>query len=145
MFHLFTLKKVLENSTRNYLRLTLKHSSFRATTAQFSPDQRYVIVDVNKTENTGKNEQLKYPLIWLRDNCQCSSCIDSQTKSRIIDWAKFDFKNAQPKNISVSQFIKILHGILSDLISSCVSRLLYFMLEDLVFSWVCWSFSSPKE
>lgn len=105
MFHLFTLKRILENSTRNYLRLTLKYSSFRATAAQFSPDQRYVIVDVNKTENTGKNEQHKYPLIWLRDNCQCTSCFDAPTKSRIIDWTKFDFKNAQPKHISVSKFI----------------------------------------
>lgn len=102
MFHLFTLKKVLENSTRNYLRLTLKYSNFRATAAHFTPDQSYVIVDVNSTENTAKNEQLKYPLIWLRDNCQCSSCFDSQTKSRILDWTNFDFKNAKPKNIFVS-------------------------------------------
>lgn len=103
MFHLFTSKKVFENSVRNYLRLALKHSSYRATAAHFTPGQRYVTVDVNCTENTTQNEQLKYPLIWLRDNCQCSQCFDPQTRSRMHDWTTFDFKNAQPQNIAVSK------------------------------------------
>lgn len=103
MFHLFTSKKVFENSVRNYLRLALKHSSYRATAAHFTPGQRYVTVDVNCTKNTTKNEQLKYPLIWLRDNCQCSHCFDPQTRSRMHDWTTFDFKNAQPQNIAVSK------------------------------------------
>ncbi|KAJ0182214.1 hypothetical protein K1T71_001583 [Dendrolimus kikuchii] len=35
-------------------------------------------------------EDLKFPYIWLRDNCQCEQCYHKSAKSRILDWLKFD-------------------------------------------------------
>lgn len=38
--------------------------------------------------------KLQYPLVWLRDNCQCSSCFHGSSRSRTIDWENF---NTNPK------------------------------------------------
>lgn len=38
-----------------------------------------------------KSEELKFPLVWLRDNCQCSQCFHTVSNSRTIDAEKFDF------------------------------------------------------
>jgi Gamma-butyrobetaine hydroxylase-like, N-terminal len=45
--------------------------------------------------------KLEFPVIWLRDNCQCSACFDPQTYTRLIDWDTFDF-NLQLNAIEVS-------------------------------------------
>ncbi|ALC48164.1 CG14630 [Drosophila busckii] len=45
-------------------------------------DQRYV-------ELTQKNgEQLKYPSVWLRDNCQCPDCFYAATSTRKSNWER---------------------------------------------------------
>uniref|UniRef100_A0A1B0CGH6 Putative gamma-butyrobetaine2-oxoglutarate dioxygenase n=1 Tax=Lutzomyia longipalpis TaxID=7200 RepID=A0A1B0CGH6_LUTLO len=36
------------------------------------------------------NRLMHFPLVWLRDNCQCSQCFDPPTYSRIINWYNFD-------------------------------------------------------
>lgn len=102
---MFGLSKVLGLS-KKCLRIDLKNASFSAASAEKSSDNRHMIVQFNNSENATKAEQLKYPLIWLRDNCQCSSCFHTQTKSRSIDWTKFNHKNAQFKSVSVSSFQK---------------------------------------
>lgn len=104
MFRLFKIRHIFEHSTRNYLRMISKPSSFKAAAAKTSSDRRFMIIDVNKRDDSAKTEQMKYPLIWLRDNCQCSSCFDAQSKSRTIDWTQFDFQNAHPKSILVSLY-----------------------------------------
>lgn len=43
----------------------------------------YLILEKNTKET------YKYPLVWLRDNCQCSSCFHENSSSRTIDWEKF--------------------------------------------------------
>lgn len=48
-----------------------------------------------------KLEELKFPLIWLRDNCQCSQCFHAMSNSRTIDAEKFNF-NIQPSLTVVS-------------------------------------------
>lgn len=113
MFRLFTIRNILGYSSRNYLKVISKPSSFKAAAAKTSSDQRFMIIDVNKSDDAAKREQLKYPLIWLRDNCQCSSCFDAQSKSRTIDWTQFDFQNAHPKSISVSVTYGFVYGFLS--------------------------------
>ncbi|KAL9878527.1 gamma-butyrobetaine dioxygenase [Glossina fuscipes] len=35
-------------------------------------------------------ELLKYPSVWLRDNCYCNACFHPITKSRIHNWDEFD-------------------------------------------------------
>lgn len=101
MFSLSRVTKVLNISSQKCLHQMAKKASVLAA-AKTSPDNRYMLVDVNNEEDVSKNAQLKYPLVWLRDNCQCSKCFDAQTKSRILDWTKFKFENAQPKSINVS-------------------------------------------
>lgn len=41
---------------------------------------------------------LKFPYVWLRDNCQCELCFHQSAKSRIIDWSGFNL-NIKPKNV----------------------------------------------
>ncbi|XP_053618114.1 gamma-butyrobetaine dioxygenase-like [Plodia interpunctella] len=43
-------------------------------------------------------EQLKFPYVWLRDNCQCDQCFHKSAKSRILDWSKFNI-NVKPKEV----------------------------------------------
>lgn len=104
-FKMFGLLKVL-GLTKKCLRINVKDASFFAASAEKSSDNRHMIVRFNNSENAQKDEQLKYPLIWLRDNCQCPNCFHSQTKSRSIDWTKFNHKNSQFKSVSVSNFQK---------------------------------------
>ncbi|XP_055309057.1 gamma-butyrobetaine dioxygenase-like [Sitodiplosis mosellana] len=103
-----SVKKVLESSVQKYLKTTIKSASFSAESVKTSTDHRYVVVGINKSGSKSDCEQLKYPLVWLRDNCQCSSCFDAPTKSRIIDWTKFDLKNAQPKSVSINKQLEVI-------------------------------------
>ncbi|CAG9796274.1 unnamed protein product [Diatraea saccharalis] len=52
--------------------------------------------DYLKVEIAGDN--LKFPHVWLRDNCQCEQCFHSSAKSRIFDWSKFDL-DIKPKGV----------------------------------------------
>ncbi|GLG99378.1 uncharacterized protein GBIM_05850, partial [Gryllus bimaculatus] len=47
---------------------------------------------------------LKYPWIWLRDNCQCSSCFNPKLQSRTIDWRTFDI-TVNPKSLHINNNI----------------------------------------
>lgn len=31
----------------------------------------------------------EYPLVWLRDNCQCSACFNQSSQSRTINFSQF--------------------------------------------------------
>ncbi|KAK7791562.1 hypothetical protein R5R35_011063 [Gryllus longicercus] len=44
---------------------------------------------------------MKYPWLWLRDNCQCKTCFNPQMQSRTIDWKYFD-TSVHPKSYSRS-------------------------------------------
>ncbi|XP_049792672.1 gamma-butyrobetaine dioxygenase-like isoform X2 [Schistocerca nitens] len=43
-------------------------------------------------------EHHKFPIMWLRDNCQCPKCFNSQQMSRIIYWDELD-TNVKPADI----------------------------------------------
>lgn len=58
-------------------------------------DDKYVVL------NCDERKSFKYPVIWLRDNCQCTECFHGGSMSRIIDWSKFNV-NVKIDNISVS-------------------------------------------
>lgn len=51
--------------------------------------------------NSDVDKTLKFPSIWLRDNCQCSECFHVGSTSRTIDWEKFDV-TVSPKEVWVS-------------------------------------------
>ncbi|KXJ77743.1 hypothetical protein RP20_CCG006748 [Aedes albopictus] len=43
----------------------------------------------------------EFPLVWLRDNCQCSGCFHPGSHSRILNWELFDVDKVQVKECSV--------------------------------------------
>lgn len=62
-------------------------------------DQFVVLRDAKK--------KFEYPIIWLRDNCQCEKCFDAKTHTRIIDWDTFDFK-VLPTSIEVNYILYLV-------------------------------------
>ncbi|XP_053692645.1 gamma-butyrobetaine dioxygenase-like [Sabethes cyaneus] len=64
------------------------------------PDQthRHLVV-----EFASDGQRLEFPLVWLRDNCQCSKCFHQKSYSRIHDWELFDVEAAQcPQSVTLS-------------------------------------------
>jgi gamma-butyrobetaine dioxygenase len=59
--------------------------------------QKRLAQDYLKVEVTG--ESLKFPHVWLRDNCQCDACFHRSANSRFIDWSQFDL-NVKPRDVS---------------------------------------------
>lgn len=43
----------------------------------------------------------EFPLVWLRDNCQCEECFDPATTSRKIDWETLFFDKANLRDAKV--------------------------------------------
>uniref|UniRef100_A0A1B6F0H0 Gamma-butyrobetaine dioxygenase n=1 Tax=Cuerna arida TaxID=1464854 RepID=A0A1B6F0H0_9HEMI len=46
--------------------------------------------------------ELRYPHLWLRDNCQCPSCFHKTSSSRVINIEQFKF-DSQPIKTSISE------------------------------------------
>lgn len=67
-------------------------------------DQLIILVD-----NDGRF--LEFPIIWLRDNCQCLNCFHEPTNTRTIDWDNFNF-NVEPRKVKVSYFESIIKFLL---------------------------------
>lgn len=59
-----------------------------------SVENRFVVI-------ANEDVKYKYPLIWLRDNCQCPNCYHIHSKSRTINW-ELNRYNTEPKSVSVS-------------------------------------------
>ncbi|XP_017479380.1 PREDICTED: gamma-butyrobetaine dioxygenase-like [Rhagoletis zephyria] len=49
-------------------------------------DGKYVVVQHEQKNNA----TMKFPSVWLRDNCYCEQCFHQSSKSRRIDWDNFD-------------------------------------------------------
>lgn len=88
--------KVFTSNVRKMFRKILSYPrSFSTTGISFQnllnvrvENEKFVVLEKNQ-------EKLKFPGIWLRDNCQCSSCFDKKSQSRKIDWENF------PKDVSI--------------------------------------------
>lgn len=59
--------------------------------------------------------EIKYPAVWLRDNCQCNQCYHKGSNSRTIDWCNFD-ANVKPDKVWVS--LEIFFEVLADISAS---------------------------
>lgn len=44
----------------------------------------------------------EFPLVWLRDNCQCSACFHPGSHSRILNWESFDVDGVELASCSVT-------------------------------------------
>lgn len=49
-------------------------------------------------------KSLEYPVIWLRDNCQCEECFHQPTHTRTLDWDCFNF-DVQLEDFDVKTFL----------------------------------------
>lgn len=45
---------------------------------------------------------MKFPVTWLRDNCQCPKCFHSGSTSRVLDWQEAKVVKSLPTAIDVS-------------------------------------------
>ncbi|XP_026283001.1 gamma-butyrobetaine dioxygenase [Frankliniella occidentalis] len=48
------------------------------------------------------SDEMRFPFVWLRDNCQCSVCFHTDSRSRTIDVQTFDI-NSKPTEVKVSR------------------------------------------
>lgn len=48
----------------------------------------------------GSKNSLRFPGIWLRDNCQCEVCYSENAQSRRIDYSDFSFE-VKAENVEV--------------------------------------------
>lgn len=58
-------------------------------------NEKFVVVQEESDVDVSLNpstEPLKFPGVWLRDNCYCEQCFHPTSKSRKHDWDKFDVK-----------------------------------------------------
>ena len=70
-------------------------------------NDKYVIVQ----EQSAHAERMKFPNVWLRDNCSCSKCFHETSQSRSLDWGKFDL-GIKVKSLKVC-FSKFENNILN--------------------------------
>lgn len=90
------LPKVLRRCNRAFYR-----SALCTDKVNVRSDDKYVVLKCDE------NKSLKYPIVWLRDNCQCKECFHGGSMSRIIDWSKFNV-NVKIDSVSVSAFLTLI-------------------------------------
>lgn len=62
----------------------------------FGPKSRIVAIEHG-------DQLMKFPVTWLRDNCQCSKCFHPGSTSRILTWEDAKVVKSEPANINVSE------------------------------------------
>lgn len=85
-------------SCRHAIGQLLRQVRHHATSAsaQLLDHRRYVEL----TQVDGR--PLKYPSVWLRDNCQCSECFHGATRARKSHWERGPL-NAQAERVSYDE------------------------------------------
>lgn len=76
-------------------------STFKSAFRRLVTQVPKVTEDSASVEVPLQNTVEKYPLVWLRDNCQCEKCFHAATNSRIIQWDSFSV-NVKAKSVEVS-------------------------------------------
>lgn len=56
----------------------------------------------NLTVELVDGQRYEFPLVWLRDNCQCPACFHPGSYSRVINWERFDPEAAVIRECAVS-------------------------------------------
>lgn len=99
MFKLRVLGKVHSLGVSRQL---VKASSSLTQVNVFSDADSKVVVlsGVSAKSLKSSTTYIKYPAIWLRDNCQCDHCYHKGSNSRMVDWCNFDV-NVKPDRVWV--------------------------------------------
>nr|XP_018917412.1 PREDICTED: gamma-butyrobetaine dioxygenase isoform X2 [Bemisia tabaci] len=98
---------------RNLMRSIGSVFSRRCWTVSTEKEDRFIVLtdETNRLDSTqlgAKTKRLIFPSIWLRDNCQCPRCFDTQANSRTIDMMHFDWKvKPEQAQISAAQQLKV--------------------------------------
>ncbi|XP_013109874.2 gamma-butyrobetaine dioxygenase [Stomoxys calcitrans] len=82
----------------------------RFISASVENDKFVVVLQSNsQTESSSSSSlaPLKFPSVWLRDNCCCAQCFHPTSKSRKHDWDKFDV-NVRVKQLQTNEQTKQL-------------------------------------
>lgn len=66
---------------------------------------KYVIVQRHKSCD---NATMKFPSVWLRDNCCCEQCFHQSSKSRRINWDHFDTE-VMALDVQVSLILMLIY------------------------------------
>lgn len=75
----------------------LQHYCTASPIGSLNLDQKHKRLVVKWKESEKLDE---YPLVWLRDNCQCSKCFNAAAKSRTIDFGAFSLHSKPVKAVS---------------------------------------------
>ncbi|XP_060661590.1 gamma-butyrobetaine dioxygenase [Drosophila nasuta] len=73
------------------------NNSVRSITAKIL-DQRYIELRAANDEHP-----LKFPSIWLRDNCQCSECFHGATRARKSHWERGPVSHAAAQAVNFDE------------------------------------------
>lgn len=87
---------------------------FRRLISASVENDKFVVIQPDQSSSAAASspsattsvEPLKFPSVWLRDNCCCTQCFHPTSKSRKHDWDKFDV-NVRVEKLQVSEFPKI--------------------------------------
>ncbi|KAJ1522645.1 hypothetical protein ONE63_001817 [Megalurothrips usitatus] len=52
--------------------------------------------------NPKRSDEMSFPFVWLRDNCQCSECFHQDSQSRTIIMESFNI-NSKPETLKITQ------------------------------------------
>ena len=63
------------------------------------------------------HKSYEFPIIWLRDNCQCQECFDKVTYSRKIDWETFNLNVETLRDAKVRLIDELMWFMTSSLLS----------------------------
>uniref|UniRef100_A0A182Y3J0 Uncharacterized protein n=1 Tax=Anopheles stephensi TaxID=30069 RepID=A0A182Y3J0_ANOST len=60
-------------------------------------------VDTNRARVVLRVDTARYefPVVWLRDNCQCERCFHGGSSSRVLDWERFDVDRVKVMQVRV--------------------------------------------
>lgn len=73
----------------------------RLLSTQLINDGRVLVVQEDANDSHPlKPHAMKFPTIWLRDNCQCSECFHDTTKSRKINWERCNNIGARASKVT---------------------------------------------
>ncbi|CAL1265116.1 unnamed protein product [Larinioides sclopetarius] len=107
-----TFRGLLNSARKSELNITrqIQNTGLRAgATAAFAADDDHTTITrtfptSHHSLKIGFQDNLacNFYYIWLRDNCQCSSCIHSESKQKMVDTASLDL-NIKPESYHVTE------------------------------------------
>ncbi|XP_037942817.1 gamma-butyrobetaine dioxygenase-like [Teleopsis dalmanni] len=102
--HCKQLNKIINTNVNNISKIFK-----RCLTAKLV-ENKYVEIQEQSSSDAAA---MKFPGVWLRDNCCCEECFHQSSKSRRINWDKFDTK-VQVSDLKADAITKQVHIKWSD-------------------------------